>query len=57
MSDSDGIEIYYMRQNGCQLQLLRAHNTDKTEDTNFIALYQVSSIHNNDFYTKKQLSS
>ena len=57
-SDSDGVEIYHMRQNGHQLQLLRTHDTDKTEDTNFIALYRVSSsIHKNDFYTKRKLIS
>ena len=57
-SDSDGITIYHMRQNGHQLQLLRAHDTDKTEDANFIASYQVSSsIHKNDFYTKRKLIS
>ena len=55
-SDSDAIEMYHMRQNGCQLQLLRAHDTDKTEDANFIALYRVSSsMHKNDFYTKRKL--
>ena len=47
-----------MRQNGRQLQLLRAHNTDKTEDANFITLYQVnSSIHKNNFYTKRKVIS
>ena len=51
-SDSDGIKIYHVRQNGQQLQLLRAHNTDKTKDANFIASYRVnSSIHKNVFYT------
>ena len=58
MSDPDGIEIYYVRQNGRQLQLLHAHETDKTEDVNFIALYRVSSsIHKNDSYTKRKLIS
>ena len=58
VSDSDGIEIYHVRQNGHQLQLLHVHNTDKTEDANFIALYRVSSsIHENDFYTKRKLIS
>ena len=57
-SDSDGIEIYHMRQNGRQLQLLRAHDTDKTEDSNFITSYRASSsIHENDFYTKRKLIS
>ena len=57
-SDSDGIEIYHVRQNGHQLQLLCAHDTDKTEDANFIASYPVSySIHENDFYTKRKLIS
>ena len=37
-----------MRQNGRQLQLLRANNTAKTKDVNFITSYQVSSsIHKN----------
>ena len=50
-SDSDGIKIYHVRQNGHQLQLLRAHDTDKPEDANFIALYRVSSyIHTNLFH-------
>ena len=58
VSDSDGIEIYHVRQNSCQLQLLRAHDTDKTEDANFIASYRVSSsIHENDFYTNRKLIS
>ena len=53
--DSDGTEIY---QNGRQLQLLRAHDTDKTEDANFITSYRVSSsIHKNDFYIKRKLIS
>ena len=57
-SDSDGIETYHVRQNGRQLQLLRAHDTDKTQDAKFIASYQVSSsIHKNDFYTKRKLIS
>ena len=57
-SDSDGIEIYHVRQNGHQLQLLRAHDTDKTEEDNFIISYRVnSSIHKNDFYTKRKLIS
>ena len=57
-SDSDGIEIYHVRQNGRQLQLLRTHDTDKTEDANFIISYWVSfSIHKNDFYTKRKLIS
>ena len=57
-SNSDGIEIYHVRQNGHQLQLLRTHDTDKTEDANFIASYRVSSsIHKNDFYTKRKLIS
>ena len=56
--DSDGIEIYHVRQNGRQLQLLCDRDTDKTEDANFIASYQVSSsIHKNDFYTKRKLIS
>ena len=42
-SDSDGIEIYHVRQNGRQFQLLRAHDTDKTQDAKFIASYRVSS--------------
>ena len=37
-SDSDGIEIYHMRQNCRQLQLLRAHDTDKTEETDHAGL-------------------
>ena len=41
--DSGGIKIYHMRQIGRQLQLLCIHDTDKTEDANFIASYQVSS--------------
>ena len=58
MSNSDGVKIYHVRQNGCQLQLLRAHNTDKTEDANFIASYRVSSsIHMISFYTKRKLIS
>ena len=58
VSDSDGIEIEHVRQNGRQLQLLRAQDTDKTEDANFIASFQVSSsIHKNDFYTKRKLIS
>ena len=41
-----------MRQNDCPLQILYADNTDKTEEANYIALYQVSSsIHKDDFYT------
>ena len=57
-SDSDGIEKYHVKQNGRQLQLLHAHDTDKTEDANFIALYWVSSsIYKNDFYTKRKLIS
>ena len=53
-SDTDGIEIYHVKQNGHQLQLLRTHDTDKAEDTKFIASYRVSSsIHKNDFYTKR----
>ena len=57
-SDSDGIEIYHVRQNGHQLQLLRAHDTDKTQETKFIASYRVSSsIHTNDLYTKRKLIS
>ena len=56
MSDSDAMKTYHVRQNGRQLQLLRTHDTDKTEDANFIASYQVSfSIHKNDFYTKRKL--
>ena len=47
-----------MRQNGHQLQLLHAHNTNKTKDVNFIASYQMSSsIHKNYFYTKRNLIS
>ena len=58
VSNSDGIQIYYVRQKGLQLQLLRAYNTDKTEDANFIALYRVSSsIRKNDFYMKRKLIS
>ena len=38
-----------------QLQLSRTHDTDKTEDANFIASYRVSSIHKNNFYTKESL--
>ena len=57
VSNSDGIKIYRMRQNGHQLQLLRAHDTDKTEDDKFMALYPVSSIYKNDFYTKRNLIS
>ena len=54
VSDSDSIKIYHVRQNGHQLQLLCAHDTNKTEDANFIASYRVSSsIHKNDFYTKR----
>ena len=57
-SNSDGIAIYHVRQNGHQLELLHAHNTDKTEDANFITLYQLSSsIHKNDFYIKRKLVS
>ena len=57
-SDSDGIKICHMRQNGRQLQLFCAHDTDKTEDANFIASYLVSSsIHENDSYTKRKLIS
>ena len=55
-SDSDGVEIYHVKQNGCQLQLLRAHDNDKTQDANFIASYQVSSsIHKNNFIPKESL--
>ena len=55
-SNSDGKEIYHVRQNGRQLQLLRTHDTDKTEDANFIASYQVSySVHKNDFIPKESL--
>ena len=55
-SDSYGIEIYHVRQNGRQVQLLRAHDTDKTEYANFIASYQVSSsIHKNSFIPKENL--
>ena len=51
-SDSDGIKVNHVRQNGRQLQLLRAHDSDKTEDGDFIASYLVSSsIHKNNFYT------
>ena len=58
VSDSDGIETYHVRQNGRQLQLLHAHDTDKTQDAKFIASYRVSSsIHKNDFYTKRKLIS
>ena len=32
-----------MRQNGCLLQLLRGDDIVKTEDVNFITLYQVST--------------
>ena len=54
-SDSDGIEIYHVRQNGRQLQLLRTHNTDKTKDANFIASYQVSSsIHKDTIVIPKE---
>ena len=56
-SDPDGIKTYHVRQNGHQLQLLHAHNTDKTEDDKFMALYPVSSIYKNDFYTKRNLIS
>ena len=39
-----------------QLQLLRTHDTDKTEDANFIASYRVSfSIHKNYFIPKESL--
>ena len=56
VSDSDGIEIYHVRHNGRQLQLLRAHDTDKTQDANLIASYRVSSsIHKNDFISKESL--
>ena len=56
VSDSDDIEICHMRQNGYQLQLLCAHDTDKAEDANFMASYQMSSsIHENDIYTKRKL--
>ena len=41
-SDSDSIKINHVRQNGCQLQLLRAHDSDKTEDGDFIASYLVT---------------
>ena len=57
MSDSDGIKINHVRQNGRQLQLLRAHDSDKTEDGDFIALYLVSSSIHKDFYTKRKLIS
>ena len=58
VSDSDGIKINHVRQNGRQLQLLHAHDSDKTEDGDFIASYLVSSsIHKNDFYTKRKLIS
>ena len=54
-SDSDGLETYHVRQNGRQLQLLRAHDTDKTQDAKFIASYRVSSsIHKNDFFIPKE---
>ena len=57
-SDSDGINTNHVRRNGHQLQLLRAHDSDKTEDGDFIASYLVSSsIHKNDFYTKRKLIS
>ena len=57
-SDSDGVEIYHVRHNGRLLQLLHAHDTDKTEDATFITSYLVSSsIHKNDFYTKRKLIS
>ena len=42
-SDSDAIKINHVRQNGRQLRLLHGQDTDKTEDTNFIASYRVSS--------------
>ena len=55
-SDSDDIETYHVRQNGCLLHLLRAYNADKTKGANFIALYQVSSsIHKNYFILKDSL--
>ena len=58
VSNSDDMKIYHLRQNGRLLQLLRVHDTDKTEDANFITLYQVSSsIHKNDFYTKRKIIS
>ena len=54
-SDSDGIKINHVRQNGRQLQLLRAHDSDKTKDGDFIALYLVSSsIHKNDKRNEKK---
>ena len=57
-SDLGGIKINHVRQNGRQLQLLRAHDSDKTKDGDFIASYLVSSsIHKNDFYTKRKLIS
>ena len=57
-SNSDGLKIDHMRQYSRQLQLLRAHDSDKTEVDDFIASYLVSSsIHKNDFYTKRKLIS
>ena len=57
-SDLDDTKINHVRQNGRQLQLLCTHDSDKTEDGEFIASYLVSSsIRKNDFYTKKKLIS
>ena len=55
-SDSNGIKVNHVRQNGHQLQLLRAHDSDTTEDGDFIASYLVSSsIPKNDFIPKESL--
>ena len=54
-SDSDGIETYHVRQNGRQLQLLHAHDTDTSQDANFITRRQLHRFVSSEFlYTQER---